>query len=198
MTIGNGSGPVSAGNPESGNIVFVGTWLPRKGSSVLPRAFAEAAAHDPSLRLTLVGPGPAAVDLFPDACRARIRATGFVSADRVEEELRAADLVVLPSYFEGMPLALLEAMRFGVPTVAFDVEGSTAAAQDAGLFAPVGDWRRLADLLVRVVQDRGLRARLSDRATAIASSRSWDAMAGETVRAYEVARSSRRARQVAA
>ena len=74
----------------------------------------------------------------------------------------AADIAVLPSYREGLPKSLLEAMACGLPVVATDTSGCRELVADGetGLLVPVRDGPALAVALRRLAQDAGLRATL--------------------------------------
>jgi len=75
--------------------------------------------------------------------------------DNVAEIVRAADVFVLPSRQEGLPLALLEAMASGIPVVATPVNGVPEVVQDEqnGLLVPVDDSTRLASAVVDLLRD---------------------------------------------
>jgi glycosyltransferase involved in cell wall biosynthesis len=88
---------------------------------------------------------------------------------QVPDYLRAADLFVLPSRREGLPVALLEAMSCGLPCVASRLPGSTDTIiddGDNGLLVPPGDVEALAAAMAAVLQDAGLAARLGAAARA--------------------------------
>lgn len=72
----------------------------------------------------------------------------------VAELLKAADVFVLPSRWEGLPLALLEAMACGVPVVASDIPGNRAAVADGmcGRLFPVDDSQGLAEAISKLVR----------------------------------------------
>jgi glycosyltransferase involved in cell wall biosynthesis len=78
----------------------------------------------------------------------------------VERVLRAADVFVLPSEFEGMPRTVAEAMMTGLPVVATRIRGTReqVVEGETGLLVPVGDAAALASALGRLVADDGLRA----------------------------------------
>ncbi len=87
----------------------------------------------------------------------------------VPSHLRAADLFVLPSKREGLPVALLEAMACGLPCIASRLPGSTEAIIDDGLngvLTTPGDVAGLSDAIARLLADAGLRRRLGDAARA--------------------------------
>ncbi len=127
-------------------LVLVGRLSRQKGQDLAIRALARLAATD--ARLRLVGSGP-----DRDALAALAADLGV--ADRVElvgqaapaPHLRAADVVVAPSRWEGLALALLEAMATGATVVASD-RGSSVALGDAGVVLPVEDEDRFVELLV--------------------------------------------------
>jgi glycosyltransferase involved in cell wall biosynthesis len=182
----NGCGPVHAdAMPVPGHIVFVGDWLPRKGSLIIPEILRAARSANPAVSLSLVGPHPTVTHQFDQHDREHVDAIGFVERSRTEAVLATSDALLMPSYFEGMPLSVLEAMSFGLPTVGFDIPGTTAAAGQAGVFVPTGDVLACAEALVRVTGDRNLRRQLSAEAFARSQRLTWAATAESTLAAYE-------------
>ncbi len=123
-------------------VAVVATFKEQKGHRYLIEA-ARALAHDfPDTRYLLIGDG----ELRPDIERqiaadlgASFRLLGM--RPDVPELLAAADLFVLPSLWEGLPMALIEAMAAGLPVVATDVSGTRGVMLDGetGLLAPPGD-----------------------------------------------------------
>ncbi|WP_329340455.1 glycosyltransferase [Streptomyces sp. NBC_01352] len=108
-------------DPAAPLVVCVGRLCRQKGQDVLLRAWEGVLARVPGARLVLVGDGP---DL--DELRSRAPAS-VLFAGAVADTVpwyRAADLVVLPSRWEGMALAPLEAMACGRPVVVTDVDGA--------------------------------------------------------------------------
>jgi len=182
----NGCGVLQADSaPVPGNIVFLGNWLPRKGSLVIPEIFRAVRRTDPNVSLTLVGPNPAVESQFDQEDQGHVQALGFVDTSEAERVLRSGDVLLLPSYIEGMPLAVLEALSFGLPTVGFAIAGTAAAVGKAGVLVGSGDLAGCAQALLRVISDRGLRGRLSDEALARAERLTWAATAKSTLAAYE-------------
>jgi glycosyltransferase involved in cell wall biosynthesis len=101
---------------------------------------------------------------------ARLRRLGY-RAD-VADVLAAADVFVLPSHFEGLPMSVIEAMLTGLPVVATDIRGPREQVVDGetGLLVPPAAPAPLATALARLVHDTALRARMgaAGRARAIA------------------------------
>lgn len=80
--------------------------------------------------------------------------------------MAAADVFVLPSVFEGLGVALLEAMACGVPVVASNVGGIPDIVTDGynGLLVGAGDVKGLAESVIKILSDETLRKRLSEGA----------------------------------
>ena len=147
--------------PGSGFVVgAVGRLHRHKGLDVLVRAVAEL----PDARLVLVGDGPerGALDRLAGALgmRSRLTVTGWT--EEAGAYLPSFDVVALPSRVEGLPLALLEAMRAGRAVVATAVGSVPDAVVEGrtGLVVPVDDPAALTAALRKLRDDPGLRSRL--------------------------------------
>ncbi|MEU3313304.1 glycosyltransferase [Streptomyces sp. NPDC006662] len=144
--------------------VCVGRLCPQKGQDVLIRAWPEVSATVPGARLALVGDGP-------DAERLRRTAPPGVhfagSVADIRPWLRAADLVVLPSRWEGMALAPLEAMACGRPVLVSDVSGareSLPSGHGRLCLVPPDDPTALAKALGRLLAEPRLLTELGEQA----------------------------------
>ena len=145
-------------------VLAVGRLVAQKGVDLLLAAWAQVLPKVPAARLRIVGDGALQAVL---QVQARSLGLGdqvdWVAPTRqIEAEYRAAAVFVLPSRYEGMPLALLEAQALGVPAVAFDCPTGPRdiLGDDSGVLVPAGDVGGLADALVRLLGDRALRARM--------------------------------------
>lgn len=141
---------------------------PQKGVDILLEAVAHLRTQVPDVRCVIVGEGRWRSDLD-----ARARSLGvadivsFVGARRdIPAVLAALDVFVLPSRFEGLSLALLEAMAMGCPVVATSVSGSVEVVKDGetGLLVPREDARALSAAVQRLLLDRCLARRMAARA----------------------------------
>ncbi len=146
------------------SVLFLGRLDAQKGVGTLLQAWGEVAARLPETTLTLAGDGPEASTLRAVAAQFglthRVRFLGAVPDP--EMHLRAAAAFVLPSWYEGVPNALLEAMATGLPCIATAIGGTMDLATDeheALLVAP-GDAAALAKALLRILTDRDLAGRL--------------------------------------
>lgn len=129
------------------NILFVGTWIIRKGILDLVSAMTELFANPSlgNLQLTIAGAGKERheiVGLFPEIYHNRIHVISKIhnEMDLISVYLKN-DILVLPSFFEGQPLVMLEAAALGQPTVTTNICGMADFIEDRknGCFFPVGD-----------------------------------------------------------
>ncbi len=170
--------------------LFVGRLEPVKRPAALVEAFAEVARRLPDAKLVLLGEGSerGAVERAVDAAglAERVRLLGF--CDDVPSALAGADVMVLNSAYEGLPLAVIEAMAAGVPIVAPRVGAlpEVVGANDAGLLFAPGDAIGLAEALAALLDDATARARQGAAGRRVATERfSIDAAARRYEALYE-------------
>lgn len=146
-------------------LLFMGRLGHGKGSYDLLRAVHELVKRHPNVRLIMAGDGEIA------QTRAAIRALridanvqllGWVGPGEREQLLARAAVCVLPSYAEGLPMCVLEAMAAGVPVVASAVGGVPDVVTDGveGLLVAPGDVAALAAALDQLLRAEGLRRRM--------------------------------------
>ena len=87
---------------------------------------------------------------------------GWLPSGQVSEELANADAFVLPSYNEGLPMSLLEAMAAGLPVLSTPVGGIPEVVEHGvnGLIAEAGNIRSIADSMLALADDADRRTRL--------------------------------------
>ncbi len=147
---------------ETCELVFVGRIAPVKGLRLLLQAMRDLADELPDLRLTIVGDGPDRA-LIEDAAKPlgdRVRFTGYLSQDEVVDVLKGADIFVLPSFAEGVPVCLMEAFAASRPVIATTVAGvgELVESGESGLLVPPGNAAHLTDAIRRLARDPALRA----------------------------------------
>lgn len=158
------------GLPEDHAIaLYVGSLIERKGVKVLLQALAHPTMSGCPVDLYLAGEGPQLDALMALASENnltdRVHFLGRVSKNLVHLWMGAADVLVLPSYGEGRPNVVLEALATGTPVVATAVNGTMELigdGEDGLLFTP-GDAAGLAACLSRLLVHPDLAAKLSAR-----------------------------------
>ncbi len=140
----------------------------QKGHTYLLKAFASTLEAFPDLKLLIVGSGSLEEELKREAAGLDlIDSVRFLGARRdVPEILKALDIFVMPSLWEGFPRALLEAMATGLPVVAARVGGVPDAIEDrvSGLLVEPTDVDGLADSVSAVLTDSALAMKLGNNA----------------------------------
>ncbi len=154
--------------PEAPLLLFVGRLAEQKRVDDLLKALDLLQHVRPDLRTWIVGDGPLRSRLEDMAGSFTLRQSGRVSflghRDDVPRLVAAADALVLPSRYEGLPNVVLEAMQAGKPVVATAAPGTTEVVVDGqtGLLVPVGDHVALTRALRAVIDDPALARRLGD------------------------------------
>jgi glycosyltransferase involved in cell wall biosynthesis len=153
-------------------MICVGRLSPEKGQAGLLRAFAQLREKHAELKLRLVGDGPDRASLETLAGEIRI-SDAVTFAGRLPEgetlaEIARADILVLPSFLEGLPIVLMEAMAVGVPVIASRVAGIPELVEDGetGLLFTPSNWNELSSSIDRLLGEEGLRTRLVEKAKA--------------------------------
>jgi colanic acid/amylovoran biosynthesis glycosyltransferase len=147
-------------------IVCVGRLVSAKGQHVLLGAFRQLVRKGLNVRLRLVGDGPDRMSLEKVAAQGELRGLvlfeGAVEADRVLCILENADIFALPSFAEGIPVALMEAMAMEVPCVSTAITGipELVRSEKDGILVAPADEDQFAAALARLIEDPDLRKRL--------------------------------------
>lgn len=151
-------------------LLFLGEVARHKGVFELARAFAPLTGEFPELTLVYGGTGGAIEELrrlvTQLALEGRVEFTGWVESQRKRAAYSAATIFVLPSHAEGMPMALLEAMSWGLPVIATAVGGvpEMITHEANGILVSPGDIEALAAAIARLMGDAPLRERLGGAA----------------------------------
>lgn len=141
--------PAPAPLPEKLRLVAVGRFSEQKGFPLLIEAVARAARQHPGLRLTLVGDGELRGEIEAmieqQTLRRHITLTGWLDEAGVRAELRQAQALILPSFAEGLPMVVMEAMAAGRPVIATSIAGlPELVTPETGWLVPAGDAEALA------------------------------------------------------
>jgi glycosyltransferase involved in cell wall biosynthesis len=170
--------------------LFIGRIVEKKGLPYLLDALARCGDELGDWVLLIAGDGPLLADtqrrVAEHGLQGRVRFLGFVSGAEKEQCFRAADVMVVPSIIssdgdaEGLPVALLEGLAFGLPCIATDESGADDIVTDGvdGFVVPQKDADALATALRRLhALSPAQRSTVSDSARALSARFSWPAIA---------------------
>jgi len=147
-------------------VIAVGRLTRQKGHMILLEAIPAVLESHPHTVFALVGDGPLRQELENQAVNLGIeKSVRFLGTrEDVYALLYAADLFVLPSLSEGLPMALLEAMGMGLPVIASDLDGIASVLENGrhGLLIPPGEVKSLSLSLISLLSDAALRAQLAE------------------------------------
>lgn len=152
--------------PRGKRVLFVGRLAAIKGVPLLLRAFTAVAKDHPDAYLTIIGDGPDRAALEVEAAAAgisgRVAFLGYQPQEAVAAQLAQSDMMMLPSFAEGVPVVLMEAMATGLPVIASRVAGVPELVEDgvSGFLVPPGDLGALTERLGLLMADQALRERM--------------------------------------
>ena len=139
--------------PSSPRLVCVGRLCEQKGQLLLIEAARRLALDGVDFELVLAGDGDMRATIEALVIRyglpGRVRITGWISGEQVREEIRDARALVLPSFAEGLPVVIMEAMALGRPVVSTYVAGipELVTPGEHGWLVPAGDLEALVEAL---------------------------------------------------
>lgn len=139
--------------PTSTTLVCVGRLCEQKGQLLLIEAAAQLAAEGLDFELVLAGDGEMRPQIEQAIARqqlaGRVRITGWVSSDQVRDLLLGSRALVLPSFAEGLPVVIMEALALGRPVISTWVAGipELVRPEQEGWLVPAGDVQRLAQAM---------------------------------------------------
>lgn len=178
--------PIDRDAPPAGStppvVLFAGTIGRRKGVDTLVAAWRLLLDEGIEGHCRIVG----LVDDYVPPPTERLTVEGPVHPDAVRDLIRSVRVVALPSFAEGMPMILTEALAGARPFVATPVGGTAAIAPDPGMIVPVDDPAALAAAIGRYLRDPELAERDGLRGQAhVAATRSPEVIGAQLRRIYE-------------
>lgn len=169
-------------------VVLVSRMVPEKRHLNLIKAFRQAGLTE--WKLVLVGDF-SAEDAYVKKVRAEIGEsvdiilTGFRSGEELRDLLTNAGIFVLPSSHEGLPIALLEAMSYGLPVIASDIPAHLELDLDKRCYFPLGDEAKLSDRLKSFERDLEFRRNQSEFGKKLVAKKyDWGEVANSTAEVY--------------
>lgn len=165
--------------PTCPTLLCVGRLCNAKGQGVLIQAAKILSERGVNYRVHFVGDGPDREKLeafsLQHGLTEQLTFLGKINHDQVQVLQREADIFVLPSFAEGIPIVLMEAMASGTPCVTTHITGipELFTHNDDGLLVRPGNATQLADALEALINDGELRARIANNALQTIT-RDWD------------------------
>lgn len=172
-------------------ILFVGTIQPRKNIEGLIEAFRIIdEKKDFSHKLIIAGiKGWEYSEVFRRiegyGLNEKVKCVGYVDYNDLPGLYSMADVLVLPSYYEGFGFPILEAMACGTPVVTSNVSSMPEVAGDAALLVDPKSPEMIADSIERILADSGLKKGLRERGLIRAKEFSWEKCAAEIMAVFE-------------
>jgi len=154
---------------EINNLIYVGRFSAEKGQLGLLKAFANLVKRHPHLQLTLVGDGDDRAKIESTISNLgianNVKLTGALPEQKTLEQIAAADLFVLPSFMEGIPVVLMEALSLEVPVVAPRVAGIPELIEDkvSGLLFTTAHWADLEAKIEHLIEQPELAQKLVEQ-----------------------------------
>lgn len=148
---------------ESVEILCVGRLVPAKGQRILIEAIDRILRSGRQVHLTLVGDGPDRAELETfvrkGSLTERVTFTGGVNQDEIKAFFGRADIFVLASFAEGIPVALMEAMALEIPCIATTINGIPELISDGvdGFLTSPSDVDDIVQVMTRLIDDPMLR-----------------------------------------
>jgi glycosyltransferase involved in cell wall biosynthesis len=168
--------------------ILVGRLIANKGSLDALEGISMARQRGADVRLLVLGDGPLSEKVKSRSemsdLKGAVELVGTVT--NVEDYLRRVDVLLRPSWTEGLPLAIIEALACGTPVICTDVPGNTDLIEDGvnGLVFPVRDTQALSDQLLKMSNDHSLQRALSAGALSSSRSYTWEKCADGHYRAF--------------
>jgi glycosyltransferase involved in cell wall biosynthesis len=156
--------------PENFTVVTVGTVGWRKGSFEILKAVQKVVSAEPSIKFILVGgqEKPGEWDQLTEIVArenlgAWVHMTDEIEREKIPLYLALADVFLLPSYIEGMPVAIIEAMRSGLPVISTRVNAIPDMMEDeiSGILINPGNSDEIAGSVLKLKRDSVLRNRIA-------------------------------------
>lgn len=173
-------------------LLYVGTWLDRKGVRYLVDAFTELASKTESMQLTVAGCLISEQEVkanFPEHVRSAITVFPFLARDAMPNLYASHDIFIFPSLVEGMPLTLLEAMAGAMPVVTTNCCGMSDIVEGGrnGLLVPAADSAAICVAVQRLRANPELRQNLGLCAQKTAERFTWKIVVAELERVLKLA-----------
>lgn len=176
--------------PDAVVAMAAGRFSREKGQRLLVEAADRCIRQDRRLHFVLFGDGPDMEPVKRQVARSESSAHIFLPGfdARVISYLKSADILINPSYSEGLPNVVLEAMAVGTPVVATSVGGvpELIVNQRSGLLVAAGDTTALSDAILLLAEEPPMRKRLAESGLRVVEERfTFEQQANKLAKVYE-------------
>lgn len=187
----NGIYESSASVPGKKNVnpvvLFLGTWIERKGIHTLIAAATKLYAQGHTIKWLLAGTGGSVSEVmkdWPDELRPHLEIIPKFSMGEECNILSMANIMILPSFFEGQPLALLQAMEAAKCCIVSDCCGQKDLIKHGynGFLHPPGEVQKLVELLEYAVTNPDVRKAIGNNAKESVNDRKWTTVSDEVIK----------------
>ena len=145
-------------------VLFMGAIEERKGCFDVPQIFKRVSSEVPDCTLVMAGDGDdrivkAVKESFGDSLNRNVFFPGWIRGDQRKQNLEESDLFLLPSYNEGMPMAILDAMGYGLPIISTNVGGISKLVHEGenGFLCKPGDIEEFAEKIIYYLNNKEAR-----------------------------------------
>jgi len=181
-----------SGSQDQAYILYSGQLISKKGLPDLIRSASYICREYPDMKFILAGDGPLKNKLMRQVNQLGLNNNfsfaGYLDRNELLTYYQLATICVLPSYHEGLPTVLLEAMSCGIPTVATSVAGNAELVKDGetGFLVPPKNPQKLAEAILRILADEKLRQNMGRNAREKAEHLyDWEVMIDKIVECYK-------------
>ena len=177
-------------NCRSKTVIFVGRLHERKGVDKLLRSFSKVIIEEPEAKLKIVGSGEDEARLKKLATKLEldkknVNFMGFVPEADLPGIYASASIFVLPSYYEGFGIVLIEAMSAGLPLVSVRTGGATEVIDD-GKNGYLVDYENMHKAVIELLKDQKLRVRMgAESRKKVEKDYDWSKIAEKVIKVYE-------------
>lgn len=156
---------------DSVNVLFMGRLGHRKG--VYDILEAAKYIENPKVVINLYGDGEIEQVnklIIDNNLEKKVKIGGWISGEKKEEVYNSSDIFILPSYNEGLPMSILEAMSYGLPIIATNIDGipETIDKEMNGFMIQPGDYKTLAEKIDLLANNKELRLNMGHKSCEIA------------------------------
>ena len=171
-------------------ILFVGNTKPHKGLDILLKSFKDLVQKKKDLDLVLVGgsiPPDSVIGRMIEGLglATKVRSLGRISDEEVFAAYHGAEMLLLPSRYEGFGLTALEAMASGTPAIVSDAGSLPEVVGDAAIICPSGDTGAFTEAISSLESDGALRRTMIERGLNRAKMFDWNETARKTLEVYD-------------